>query len=68
MSTDSFEKNSRKIKFRHSHSQYYEKCLQDPVYTTSSGEITEIGDPAWLGQLAAATASLQSGQYSQYQG
>ena len=47
---------------------YYEKCLQDPVYTTSSGEITEIGDPAWLGQLAAATASLQSGQYSQYQG
>ena len=37
---------------------------QDPVYTTSAGEITEISDPAWLGQFSAAVASLQSLQYS----
>merc|ERR1719232_2288173 len=34
----------------------------DPVYTTSSGEIT---DPAWLGQLSTAVSTLQ---YSDYQG
>ena len=37
---------------------------QDPVYTTSAGEITEISDPAWLGQFSAAVTSLQSQQYS----
>ena len=37
---------------------------QDPVYTTSAGEITEISDPAWLGQSSAAVTSLQSLQYS----
>ena len=38
------------------------------MYTTSAGEITEIGDPEWLGQLSAAVSSLQSMQYTQYTG
>ena len=39
--------------------------FQDPVYTTSSGEITEISDPAWLGEFSSAVTALQ---YSDYQG
>ena len=39
--------------------------MQDPVYTTSSGEITDIGDPEWLGQFSAAVTNLQRLQYSQ---
>ena len=35
------------------------------MYTTSSGEITDIGDPEWLGQFSAAVTNLQTLQYSQ---
>ena len=42
----------------------YIVIFQDPVYTTSAGEITEISDPAWLGQLSAAVSALQSLQYT----
>ena len=38
--------------------------FQDPVYTTSQGEIIDIGDPEWLGQFSTAVASLQSMQYT----
>ena len=38
--------------------------LQDPVYTTSSGEMSEIGDPEWLGEFSSAVMSLSHQQFS----
>ena len=37
---------------------------QDPVYTTSSGEMSEIGDPEWLGEFSNAVLSLSHPQFS----
>ena len=53
--------------------------MQDPVYTTSVGEISEIADPDWLVTFMEALTSLQyvsvqrrqgyeQGEYKQYQG
>ena len=42
----------------------YNPILQDPVYTTSSGEISEIGDPEWLGEFSSAVLSLSHNQFS----
>jgi hypothetical protein len=52
----------------------YITCLQDPVYTTSVGEISEIADPDWLVSFREAVTTLQYGahqwdsqaEYSQY--
>ena len=42
----------------------YLSTLQDPVYTTSSGEMSEIGDPEWLGEFSSAVMSLSHQQFS----
>ena len=38
--------------------------LQDPVYTTTQGEIAEIADPEWLGDFSSAVLSLSHQQFS----
>ena len=53
--------------------------FQDPVYTTSVGEISEIADPDWLVKFREAVTTLQYGatqwgqgyvqeEYKQYEG
>ena len=38
--------------------------LQDPVYTTTQGEISEIADPDWLGEFSSAVLALSHQQFS----